>query len=115
MAGAGSYFCCIYIIDGSPGDRLCAELWELCALFCQKKRQVGAQQDSSNTPTGRRRSPTWSARSIVSLIFVIFFGAAFFHVGVHAGTDEGKIQSAHVQWCVDPQGKDIPAQRSRIC
>lgn len=27
------------------GDRLSVELWELCTLFCQSNRQVGAKQN----------------------------------------------------------------------
>lgn len=65
---------------------------------------MGAQQDSSNTPTGQ---------GLVCAIYCPFnlcdLCAALFHVGVHAGTDEGKF-SVHVQWCMDPQEKDIPTQ-----
>lgn len=53
---------------------------------------MGAQQDSSNT---------LKFSELVCLLYCLLnlgdFCAAFFHVGVHAGTDEGGgIQNVHV-------------------
>lgn len=45
VAGAESNFCCIYTTDCWPVGG-CLEVWELCALFCKSKRQVGDKQDS---------------------------------------------------------------------
>lgn len=64
---------------------------------------MGAQQDSSNTPTGHRSFRSWSVRSIVSLVFVIFVLLSF-------TLESMKIQSG--AWT--PQGNDIPAVRSRL-
>lgn len=71
MAGAESYFCCIYIIDRSPATSSVRRYGSYVLCFV-RGRQVGAQQDSSNTPIGHGSSRSWSVRSIVTLIFVIF-------------------------------------------
>lgn len=52
---------------------------------------MGAQQDSSILLE--------SGDSLLCNLCDFF--AAFFHVGVQAGTDEGKTQSVHAQWCMD--------------
>lgn len=81
---------------------------------------VLSEEETSGSSTGQLQHSDWARMfsELVCALYCLFnlgdFCAAFFHIGVHAGMDEGKIQSVHVQWCMNPQGKNIPALRSRI-
>ena len=104
----------LYLHSGAvAGDGLCAEVGELCALL--------SEEETSGSSTGQPQASGWAQElpELLCGLYCLFnlsdFCAAFSHVGVHAGTDEETIQSVvHVEWCTDPQGRDIPALRSRI-
>lgn len=79
-------------------------------------RSVLSEEETSGSSTGQLQHSDWAQKfsELVCALYCLFslcdFCAAFFHVGVHASTDEGKIQSG--AWT--PQGNDIPAVRSRL-
>lgn len=58
------------------GEQLCLEVWELCALFCQSKRQVGDKQNSLENSDCVRISHWVYRHSLLStLIFTTFAGS----------------------------------------